>query len=117
MDILSLERSGCHVSYFAHFLRKENTLNLLNFHLVTPPLSTVGWLTVGWLKKPKKVKKKYKLSHWKETEKEKRKIMIIVSSLANISDTPFNQKSPLPPEEGVLNYHTQTYRHLDIATI
>ena len=29
-----------------------------------------------------------------------------VSSQPNISDVPFDQKSPRPPEEGVLNCHT-----------
>ena len=30
---------------------------------------------------------------------------------ANISDTPFNQRSPRPPEEGVLRHHRHTYIH------
>ena len=30
---------------------------------------------------------------------------------ANISDTPFDQKSPQTPEEGVLKCHKQTDRH------
>ena len=32
----------------------------------------------------------------------------IVLLQPNISDTPFDQKSPQPPEEGVLNCHTHT---------
>ena len=39
--------------------------------------------------------------------KQKRKK--IVSSHANISDTPFDQKSPGHPEVGVLNLHRHTY--------
>ena len=37
----------------------------------------------------------------------------IVSLQANISDKPFNQKSPGHPEVGVLNCHRQTDRHTD----
>ena len=44
---------------------------------------------------------------------------MIVSSQANISDTPCDQKSPRPPEAGVLRRHKhkyrQTDRHMDIA--
>ena len=32
----------------------------------------------------------------------------MVSLQPNISDTPFNQRSPRPSEESVLNFHTQT---------
>ena len=39
-----------------------------------------------------------------------------MSLQANISDTPFNQKSPRPPEEGVLDFHTQTSGHRDSMT-
>ena len=41
----------------------------------------------------------------------------IVSSHANISNTPFDQRSPQPPGEGVLNYHRQTHRQTDMATL
>ena len=34
----------------------------------------------------------------------------------NTSDTPFDQKSPRPPEEGVLNCHRQTSGHRDSMT-
>ena len=30
---------------------------------------------------------------------------------ANVSDTLFNQKSPVYPEAGFLQWHTQTHRH------
>ena len=44
----------------------------------------------------------------------------MVSSQANISDTPFDQKSPGHPEVGVLNCHRQTDRqtngHRDSTT-
>ena len=36
---------------------------------------------------------------------------------ANISNTPFDQRSPQPPKEGVLNYHTQTDRRMDMVTL
>ena len=39
----------------------------------------------------------------------------MVTSEANISDTPFDQKSPGHPEVGVLNCHKP--RHTDIATL
>ena len=35
---------------------------------------------------------------------------------ANISDTPFDQKSPGPPEVGVWNCHRQTDGHRDSLT-
>ena len=34
-----------------------------------------------------------------------------VSLRTNISDTPFDQKSPQPLEDGVLSCHEQTHRH------
>ena len=74
--------------------------------LVTPLLFTVGWLTVGWLQKQENVKKKII-----KTEKNKQ----IVSLQANISGTPFDQKSPGHPEMDVLNCHRQTNRQTDIA--
>ena len=40
-----------------------------------------------------------------------------MSLQTNISDTPFNQRSLLPPEEGVLNCHRQTNTPTDIATL
>ena len=51
-------------------------------------------------------KKKFKLR--KETK--------IVSLHANISDTPFDQRSPRPTKEVVLNCHRQTDRHGDSMT-
>ena len=54
--------------------------------LLTPPLSKVGWLTVGWLPKPKQVEKRGKSSKRKEEEK-------VVSLQTNISAMPFDQKS------------------------
>ena len=36
-----------------------------------------------------------------------------MSSHANISDTPFDQRSPQPLEEGVLNCHRHTERQTD----
>ena len=43
-----------------------------------------------------------------------KKIFIyIVSWQANISDTPFDQRSLRPPEVGVLNCHRQTHRLTD----
>ena len=73
--------------------------------LLTPPLSTLGWLTVGWLQKPRKVEKRKKSS--------KRKKKKIVSLHANISDTPFDQSSPVHREVGVLNCHRPTNRQTD----
>ena len=66
--------------------------------------------TVGWLQKPEKNLKFQKINETKKKEK-------IVSSQPNISDTPFDHKSPQPLEEGVLNSHRHTYRHPDIATL
>ena len=40
-----------------------------------------------------------------------------MSSQANISNMPFDKKSPKPPKEGVLNGHTQTYKQTDITTL
>ena len=71
--------------------------------LITPPLSTEGWL-----QKLKKVEQREKII---ETEKEKN-----VPLHANISDTPFDQKFPRPPEEGVLNCHRQTNKQTDRHT-
>ena len=43
----------------------------------------------------------------------------ILSSHANISDTPFDKRSTRPPEEGVLIFHkhkdTETDRHTDMT--
>ena len=36
-----------------------------------------------------------------------------MSSQANIKNTPFDQMSPQPLEEAVLNYHMQTHRQTD----
>ena len=44
----------------------------------------------------------------------RRKKTLIVSSHYNISDTPFDQRSPRPPEESVLKCHRQTERQRDI---
>ena len=44
--------------------------------------------------------------------KEKKKTKI-VSSHGNISDTPYDERSPRPPEKGVLNCHRQTHRQTD----
>ena len=46
-------------------------------------------------------------------KKKKKKREQIVSSQANISDKPFDQKSPEPPEEGVLVCHRQTNKQTD----
>ena len=35
---------------------------------------------------------------------------------AHISDTPFDEMSLQPPEEGILNCHRQTDRHTNIQT-
>ena len=80
--------------------RNRKTLGTLP--LLTPPLSTVGWL-----QKPKKVEKQK--NHWNEKEKEKK----VVSLHANISNMPFDQRSARPPEECVLNCHKQTDRQTD----
>ena len=37
----------------------------------------------------------------------------IVSLQPNISDTPFDQRSPRPPEEGISRRHRQTDRQTD----
>ena len=39
-----------------------------------------------------------------------------VSLQSNISNTPFDQKSPQPPEQGVLQRHRQTEGHRDSMT-
>ena len=39
-----------------------------------------------------------------------------LTSQANISDTPIDQKSPGPQELGFLNFHRQTDRQTDIQT-
>ena len=49
----------------------------------------------------------------KNAKNHKKKGKQIVSLQPNISDTPFDQKSPRPPEEGVLNCHTHTDRQTD----
>ena len=72
--------------------------------LLTPPLSkvgwlTVGWLTVGWLKKPEKDEKRKKSLKPKKT---------FVSLQPNISNAPFDRRSPRLPEEGVLRRHRPT---------
>ena len=36
-----------------------------------------------------------------------------MSSQPNFCDTPFDQKSPQPPEEGVLRRHIQTHSQTD----
>ena len=40
----------------------------------------------------------------------------MLSLHANISDTPWDQRSPRPPEEGVLNCHRHTDRQTDTQT-
>ena len=52
-----------------------------------------------------------KLKNAKNHQRNKKKIKKIVSLHVNISITPFDQRSPGPPEEGVLNCHTQTDEH------
>ena len=74
-----------------------------NLPLLTPPLSRVGWVILGWLRKPEMLKNAKKIIDTKTKTKNG-------SSQANISDTPFDQKSLGLREVGVLNCH----RHTDI---
>ena len=69
--------------------------------LVTDSLPT----GVGWLQKPERKKKKKKKSFNKPRN---------VSSPTNITNTPFGQKSPRPPEEDFCNVKDrQTSRRTD----
>ena len=61
-------------------------------------------------KNPKKFKKAK--NHQIKEKKEKN----IVTSHANISQAPFDQRSPRLPEEGVLNGHRQTETQPDTQT-
>ena len=72
-------------------------------------VSTVGWLTVGWLQKPEKVEKR------KNSLKDKRRKN--VSTQPNSSYTLFDQNSPQPPPEGVLQRHRQTGKQTDRRTL
>ena len=62
-----------------------------------------------------KVEKRQKKSK-KKTLKQRKKTKI-VSSEANISNTPFNERSSQQPEEGVLNCNIHTNKQTDIATL
>ena len=70
--------------------------------LLTPPISTLGWSTLWWLRKPEKVEKRKKSMKPKKTK--------IVSLQAKISNTPFDKKFVWPPEVGILQWRRQTYR-------
>ena len=61
-------------------------------------------LKVGWLQNPKKLF--LFLFYAKKVIKMQKKKVLLLHF--NISDTPFDQKSPQPPEEGVLKCHRQT---------
>ena len=68
--------------------------------LLIPLLCTVGWLrvrffTVEWFQKPKKDQK-----HQKINDERKKKKNIVFLQL-NISNTPFDHRSPQPPKVGV----------------
>ena len=81
--------------------------NICNYgHIVH--ISVIFSDFLGWLQKPKKVEKSERSS--------KKKSKKIVSLHANISDTPFDQKSLHPPGEAVLNYHIQTSENRDSLT-
>ena len=81
--------------------------NICNYgHIVH--LSVIFSDFLGWLQKPEKVEKSERL-----LEKNSQKV---VSSHANISDTPFDRKSLHPRGEGGLNYHIQTSENRDSLT-
>ena len=93
---------ACHLSLMPE--PQPQTLSLL-----TPPLSAVGWLQNPPFQK--KQNKKKQSVNWK-----KRKIKM-VSSQANIRNTPFDQKSPGHSIKDVLNGHnTQTDIQTDRQT-
>ena len=87
----------CHLSLTGTATATDRTLPLL-----TPPLCTVSWFAKT--QKPKQISE-----HKKSSKRQKTKN---VERYANISDTPFNQKSPVHREAGFRHgTDTHTHRH------
>ena len=83
----------------------------LFFFLLNPPLSTVGWLTVGWVQKPQIFEKRKTKSSKQKKEKKHSVIACQYQRYAlrlEVSTTSGRE---------CLNCHIHTYRHPDIATL